>query len=134
MIERHHIETLLKANGVPSTAPDEVIRSVLISARWDNNDVDTALMVLKENTKTSETHVDTLHKVFHSNERLSPSEISDLLGVKISLGEHEVGNVMSRRRRIERNQNFSAILLALSIVMLGLTYAMYVEQAGLFFH
>lgn len=133
MIERHHVETLLKANGVPPTAPDEVIRSVLISARWDNDDVDTALMVLKENTKTNETHVDTLHKVFHTDDHLSPADISNLLGVKISLDGHDIENSASKRRRFERTQNFSVIILALSIVLLGLTYAMYVEQAGFFF-
>jgi hypothetical protein len=134
MIERHNIETLLKANGVPPTAPDEVIRSVLISARWDNNDVDTALMVLKENTNTSETHVDTLHKVFHSDDKLSPADISALLGVKVSLGEHEFESAVRKRTLVERTQTISIIILALSIVILGLAYAMYAEQAGVFFH
>ena len=133
MIERHNIETLLKANGVPPSAPDEVIRSVLISARWDNNDVDTALMVLKENTNTSETHIDTLHKVFHTDDKLSPADISALLGVKVTLSDHEVETASSKRTRIERMQYVSILILTLSIVILGLTYAMYAEQAGIFF-
>ncbi len=132
MIEKKHIETILKANGIPPTAPDEEIRSVLISARWNNNDVDTALMVLKENRDSKATHVDTLHRVFHSDDRLTPSDISSLLGVKVSLKDEEVVDIEVKRRKIERTQTLIAIILALSIVLLGLTYLMYVEQAGLF--
>ncbi len=132
MIEKKQVETILKANGIPPTAPDEEIRSILISARWDNNDVDTALMVLKENKDSKTTHVDTLHRVFHSDERLSPADISSLLGVKVSLSDEDVVDVESKRRKVERAQTLVAVTLALSIVLLGLTYLMYVEQAGLF--
>jgi hypothetical protein len=132
MIEKKQIETILKANGIPATAPDEEIRSILISARWDNNDVDTALMVLKENRDSKATHVDTLHRVFHSDERLTPSDISSLLGVKVSLSEEDVFDVDAKRRKIERTQTLVSVTLALSIVLLGLAYLMYVEQAGLF--
>lgn len=133
MIERKQVETILKANGIPPTAPDEEIRSILISARWDNNDVDAALMVLKENKDSKATHVDTLHKVFHSDERLSPADISALLGIQVTLSPDQVMDVTEKRRKSERVQGLVAIILALSIVLLGLTYLMYVEQAG-FFH
>ncbi len=132
MIEKKHIETLLKANGIPPTAEDEEIRSILISARWNNNDVDTALMVLKEKKDTKATHVDTLHKVFHSNDRLSPSDISSLLGIKVTLSADDVLDVEVKRRKIERTQSLVAVILALSLVMLGLTYLMYIEEAGVF--
>ena len=58
MIEKRSVEAFLKVNGIPATAKDEEIRSVLLSARWNNNEVDTALMVLKENVLSNETHVD----------------------------------------------------------------------------
>jgi len=132
MIEKQQVETLLKANGIPPTAPDEEIRSILISARWDNNDVDTALMVLKENTASKATHVDTLHKVFHSDDRLTPSDISSLLGVKVSLDRKDMMDVEMRHKTIERTQTLIAIILALSIVLFGLAYLMYSEQAGVF--
>ncbi len=130
MIEKKHIEAILKANGVPATAEDEDIRSILISARWDNNDVDTALMVLKENKQDKTTHVDTLHRVFHSDERLSPSDISSLLGVKVSLREEDMLDVEEKRKKFERAQTLVAVSLALSIVLLGLTYLMYFEQTN----
>lgn len=133
MIEKKQVESILKANGIPPTAPDEEIRSILISARWDNNDVDTALMVLKENLDSKATHVDTLHRVFHSDERLTPSDISSLLGVKVSLSDDDIEKVEVKRRKIERAQTMVALTLALSIVLLGLTYLMYVEEAGVFY-
>ncbi len=133
MIEKKQVESILKANGIPPTAPDEEIRSILISARWDNNDVDTALMVLKENRDSKATHVDTLHRVFHSDERLTPSDISSLLGVKVSLNDDDIEKVEVKRRKIERAQTMVALTLALSIVLLGLTYLMYVEEAGVFY-
>jgi hypothetical protein len=132
MIEKQHVEALLKANGIPPTAADEEIRSILISARWNDNDVDTALMVLKENKESKATHVDTLHKVFHSDDRLSPSDISSLLGVKVSMDPDNVLNVEVKRRKVERTQSMISLILALSIVLLGLTYLMYAEQAGVF--
>ncbi len=132
MIEKHQVESLLKANGIPATAADEEIRSILISARWDNNDVDTALMVLKENTASKATHVDTLHKVFHSDDRLTPADISSLLGVKVALSPDEMQDVETRHKSIERTQTLIAVILALSIVLFGLAYLMYSEQAGVF--
>lgn len=132
MIEKKQIESILKANGIPPTADDEEIRSILISARWDHNDVDTALMVLKENKDSKATHVDTLHRVFHSDDRLSPADISSLLGVKVSLGDEQMVDIEEKRRKIERTQTLVSVTLALSIVLLGLAYLMYVEQAGVF--
>ena len=66
MIDKRSIEAFLRVNGIPPTAQDEEIRSVLLSAKWNENEVDTALVVLKENLTNQETHVDTLHKVFNS--------------------------------------------------------------------
>ena len=43
---------------------------MLISARFDNDEVNAALVVLRENTKTNETRVDGLHKVFRTDEGL----------------------------------------------------------------
>lgn len=105
MTDRSQIESILKVNGLGKTAPDEEIRSVLLSARFNKDEVDTALMILRENTKTSETRVDGLHKVFRSDRVLQPNEISKLLGIDISLRD-EVSSATDVKR-------FSAIELAL---------------------
>ncbi|MFM2424279.1 MAG: hypothetical protein RLZZ70_670 [Candidatus Parcubacteria bacterium] len=121
MLTRQSIESLLKANGIPPTAPDEEIRSVLISARFAENDVDTALLVLKENKVTSQAHVDTLHKVFHSDERLSPADISSLLGIEVNF-THKGAVANTTAAKEQRWSSYLAVLLAFVIVAIGVTY------------
>jgi hypothetical protein len=115
MIEKKNIEAFLKVNGIPPTARDEEIRSVLLSARWNHNEVDTALMVLKENVKSNQTHVDTLHKVFNTDDRLSSAEISNLLGIDVHLSSEDVGDINKKRRSIESFR--SLLTFVLSIVL-----------------
>ena len=116
MIEKRNVEAFLKVNGIPPTAKDEEIRSVLLSARWNNNEVDTALMVLKENVKNNETHVDTLHKVFNSDDRLSSAEISKLLGIDVALSDHDVNDLNAKH---QMSQNSTAVItFILSILLL----------------
>lgn len=134
MIEKKTVEDFLRANGIPATAPDEEIRSVLLSARWDDNDVNTALLVLKENTLDKSTHVDTLHKVFHTDGHLSPSDINSLLGISVSLDARELGaKLPGLNKTISFVRGLLAILLAVLIAVLGVGYVMYSEKSG-FFH
>jgi hypothetical protein len=132
MIEKRNIEAFLKVNGIPPTAKDEEIRSVLLSARWNNNEVDTALMVLKENVKSNETHVDTLHKVFNSDDRLSSAEITKLLGIDVNLSDYEVEGVSQKRQLIENSSAFIVFILSLVIAFSSIGYLMYKERAGVF--
>jgi len=132
MIDKNQIENILRANGIAPSAKDEEIRSILLSAKWTENDVDTALMVLKENTTTKVTHIDTLHKVFHSDQRLTPSEITDLLGIKTTLTDDD----FKAREKDSGGQTLNvliAVVLSLLIAVTSVGYVMYKEQAG-FFH
>ena len=132
MIEKRNIEAFLKVNGIPPTAKDEEIRSVLLSARWNNNEVDTALMVLKENVINKETHVDTLHKVFNTDDRLSSAEITKLLGIDVNLSDH---NFSDSNPRFNQNINHSSLItliLSVIIAISSIGYLMYKEQAGVF--
>jgi len=61
-----------------------------VSANWHHDDVETALMVLRENTVSHETHVDTLHKIFRSDERLKPETISSLLGIDMDISSKDI--------------------------------------------
>ena len=97
MVKKKDIETILKINGVETTAPDEEIRSVLLSARYNKDEVDTAIMVLRENMLTHETRVNGLHKIFRSDEGLKPAEISALLGIEVDIDDV----VMHRNRTRE---------------------------------
>jgi len=132
MIEKRNIEAFLKVNGIPATAKDEEIRSVLLSARWNNNEVDTALMVLKENTKSNETHVDTLHKVFNSDDRLSSAEITKLLGIDVNLSDLEDVTISKKHQLIENSSALIVFGLSLLIAFSSIGYLMYKEKAGVF--
>jgi len=83
MIKRSQIENILRINGVSTASEDDHIRSVLLSARFDKDEVDTAIMVLRENKTTKQVRVDGLHKVFRTDEALQPKEISELLGIDV---------------------------------------------------
>lgn len=83
MIDKSALEQFLRINGIQPTASDEEIKSVLLSAQWHDEDVDTAMLVLRENVDTHESHVDSLHKVFRSDERLTPDAVSHLLGINM---------------------------------------------------
>lgn len=130
MIQREHIESILKINGVAPGSPDEQIRSVLLSARYSKDEVDTAIMVLRENVVTNKTRVDGLHKIFRSSEALNSKEISQLLGIEVDITD----------RIAERNKAntvtgvqfaFVWILSVLAAVLGVLTY-MYLHKVGLF--
>jgi hypothetical protein len=131
MMKRDQIESVLKINGVEPTSPDEQIRSVLLSARYSKDEVDTAIMVLRENTKTNKTRVDGLHKVFRTNEGLRPDEISQLLGIEVNLNERvqvdEVG-----AKSASRLQSIIIWILSFSIAILGLAFYMYIYKVGVF--
>jgi hypothetical protein len=132
MFERAHIEKLLKLNGVEATAPDEEIKSVLLSARWHKNDVETALLVLRENTTSHESHVDSLHKVFRSDDNLRPETISALLGID---AEVEKGTLQRRamQPRVSAGQIIQIGLVSLALSLIFILASMWFLQMG-FFH
>jgi len=133
MMKRDQIESVLKINGVQPTSPDEQIRSVLLSARYSKDEVDTAIMVLRENTKTNKTRVDGLHKVFRSNEGLKPDEISQLLGIEVNVNERVDVEESENRKNFSKLQNVIIGALSFLIAALGLVFYMYIYQIGIFY-
>lgn len=131
MMKRDQIESVLKINGVEPTSPDEQIRSVLLSARYSKDEVDTAIMVLREDTKTNKTRVDGLHKVFRTNEGLQPDEISQLLGIEVNLSDRVQVDAI-QQKNFSKLQNVLITLLSISLAALGLAFYMYIYQVGLF--
>ncbi len=130
MTDRRHIESILKVNGIAPTAPDEEIKSVLLSARFNNDEVDTALMILRENIKTNETRVDGLHKVFRTDSALHPAEVSRLLGIDIDITDD-----LSQRANPKRFSFFELTLLSVASSLLAivcLLMYMYAEDIGWF--
>jgi len=133
MLERTSIESLLRLNGVDPTAPDEEIKSVLISARWHKDDVETALLVLRENTKNNTSRVDSLHKVFRSDDQLRPETISALLGVDVSVTKDALnGKNAKLKSHLSLGQMFQIGLVSLSASVVCLLASMWYLQIGIF--
>jgi hypothetical protein len=130
MLQKKDIETILKINGVSIGAPDEEIRSVLLSARYNNDEVDTAIMVLRENILTHKTRVDGLHKVFRSDQALNPSEISALLGIEVEVSD--ITQLKNRKREMSILQTTLVTFFAVGLAVIGVVLAMYVYQVGVF--
>jgi hypothetical protein len=131
MISRANVEKVLKVNGVtPEDADEGVIRSVLLNARYNDHEVDTALMVLRENPKTQQSSVEGLHKVFRTDRGLSPDEISSLLGIQIDASDMPT--------RVDKNREISSLqvsfIWALSVIAAaaGMLFYMYFYEIGPF--
>ena len=132
MLDRKNIEQILKMNGLSETAPDEEIRSVLISARWNQEDVETAITVLRQNTKTHENRVDKLHDIFLADRALSPEAIHSLLGIDVEVNSAEVDSLRTRRAHSYQWQLLSIFVLSLLIAFASIIGMMYWQQSGPF--
>jgi hypothetical protein len=130
MMNRTQIETILKINGVAATSPEEEIRSVLLSARYSKDEVDTAIMVLRENKRTKKIRVDGLHKVFRSDESLKPEEISELLGIEVDASI--IGTPQSKARDVSGLQTMLVIIFSIIVAIGGVLMYMYLHRVGLF--
>lgn len=133
MFQRQDIERFLKINGVSLEDTDEEIKSVLISAQWHKHDVEAAVLVLRENKKDHQTHVDSLHKVFRTDERMSPETISSLLGIEMNITSAEVIRRHSKAsRRIQPSQVLLIACMALALSLVFLFASMRYLEMGLF--
>lgn len=130
MINKKQIETILKINGFSETTPDDQIRTILLSARYSKNEVDAALLMLKQDPDTNEVKVNGLHKIFYSDTHLKSGEISSLLGIDIDL------NTPISRRSIKNTisalQFISVWFFSVVIAVTGILFYMYLNQIGLF--
>jgi len=132
LINKKYLESLLHANGVKPPTTDEEIRSVLISARFKDNEVEKALMILREDTESHETRVETLHNVFRSDKKLRPQEISDLLGVEVNISNFDEEDPGISQERYRRIQVMQSVVLAVMIALGLIWFVMYKEKVGAF--
>lgn len=133
MFKKEHIEKMLRLNGVSLDDPDDVIKSVLISAQWHEDDVEAAVLVLRENKDSHETHVDSLHKVFRSDERLRPETISSLLGIEMDLSSKDI-EVRRKRARpaLMPSQVLVMAVISLVLSLIFVFAVMWYLETGLF--
>lgn len=130
MINRDQIEKILKINGVSAAAPDEQIRSVLLSARYRDEEVDTAIMVLREDINTKKTRVEGLHKVFRSDQALDSKEIAQLLGIEVDISDR----IAAREIREKNSFTYHLILWILSVAVAtgSILFYMNLHSVGLY--
>jgi hypothetical protein len=131
MVDKKHIEDFLKINGLSSSAEDEEIRSLLVSARWHEEDVEAALVVLRENSQTHAQRIDSVHKVFNSDTKIQPETLSSLLGIDVQvesvITEHK--NALERRYRY---QIISISIISFLGSIIFLTFLMWYMKVGIF--
>jgi hypothetical protein len=135
MFQRDHVEKLLRLNGVASTSSDEEIKSILISAQWHKDDVEAAVLVLRENKVDHQTHVDSIHKVFRSDERLRPETISSLLGIDMEITSNDIS--LSRKRNsgaMTPIQVMQIVIISLVLSLIFVFTAMWYLRMGMFHH
>ncbi len=130
MIDRNHIEKILKINGMSPAEPDEMIRSVLLSARYDKDEIDTALMILREDAETKQIRVEGLHKVFRTNDSLQPKEISQLLGIDVDLNQFIPES--AEKQRIGLATIVIIWLFSLVFALIGILLFMHMNSVGIF--
>ncbi len=133
MIKREHIERLLALNGITPSASDDEIKSLLLSARWKQDDVEAAVIVLRENKTTHEKHVDSLHKVFQSDDRLRPDVVASLLGVHMDVGAADLRRAKKRKRgSVSLQQGASIALFAIVLATGFVLFSMWHLEVGIF--
>lgn len=130
MISREQVEMILKINGMTSSSPDEHIRSVLLSARYNHDEVDTALMILREDLKTKQTRVDGIHKIFRSDDTLKPKEISKLLGIEVDASQFV--EIEQKQRDYAMLQYIVVWFFSVAFAVTGILLYMYMNQVGMF--
>src|SRR3989344_3728381 len=132
MIDRGYLERILKMNGSSATAPDEEIRSVLISARWNKDDVESAITVLRENVNTHKSRIERLDNVFLTDKRLSPEAIHALLGIDVKIDASDLSTLRAHQSFVYWIQISSIFVIALIIAAMSLIGVMYAEGVGIF--
>lgn len=83
-IDKGLIENILKANGVSMESGDDEIKSLLFSARWHEDDIDTALFVLRNDKDNNKQRIDAVYDDdFRLQDRMRPETISAMLGIEV---------------------------------------------------
>lgn len=126
MIKKNAVERILSINGVATSAPDVEIKEMLLSAKWNEDDVETALIVLRENTENHEQRVDSIENVFQNDGPLHPDTISSMLGVDVD------APLPAKARRPYRASSFFdiSLIVVVAILLAGCTLGFIAWRSG----
>lgn len=130
MLNHSQVESILKINGVQKGAPDEQIRSVLLSASYTKDEVEAALTVLRDGPCFKKCNVNGLHKLFRTDEGLKPQEISNLLGIDIQTDL--IPDKLEKSSGLSVTYIISIVVFSILVAIIGVLMYMYVYKLGLF--
>ena len=100
--------------------------------RIASNDVETALIVLREDKVKQTQHIDTVHQIFNTSDKIDPSTLNAILGIDI-----EINNITEKHSkdldRAYRRQIFSLIVVSVVGALFFLLVAMWIMEFGIFY-
>lgn len=131
MMDKNHIERVLKVNGLSSAASDSEIREILLGAHYRESEVDSAISILRNNLSAESAQVGSTHKIFNSDSVLSSGEISKLLGIDVRVSE--IGDTPKKNSSTMGFLGHMLIwLIASMVAVFGVVVAMYTLDFGIF--
>lgn len=132
MLTREAVENFLRVNGVEPSDPEDKIKSVLLSANWEDDDVDTAVFVLRESDQAV-TRTKQLNTLFHSDQKLDPSSVGQLLGISMEASHGRPGvTVVNPKRRLTLRGLLTIILISIGLSAAVMYGGMYYLELGPF--
>ena len=122
MPDRAFINNFLKINGVSADASDEQVSSVLTDARWTDDEIKTALTILRGDVDDSGIVAVTKHDaaLFRPDIDISSRQLSRLLGVDVIVDPSLIHHTHKKRTRqafIKDDLAIWTIIVLLSIIL-----------------
>lgn len=125
MLDRGHIERVLRLNGLEPNAPDEEIKDLLVNARWREDDVDAAIIILRSDPRSQNSNTYHIQDALLTERKLAPEMLNSLLGIDV-----EVNNVAERHRSaLKRTYHIQLISLVLFSILAALVFLLIVVQS-----
>jgi sensor histidine kinase YesM len=129
-MNRNQLISLLKINGLMVDAPEDDIRAVLENAKYSDLEIESALKIIKDKNSVAASRTDGLHRVFYTDGSLQPGEISNLLGVDISLDVPVTR--WTKSEHLSKSEIITVVVGSFAIALITLITYMYVAGVGLF--
>ncbi len=131
MITKTEVESILRLNGVPVTAPDDMIKTVLQNANLTAEEADYAIQILRlPSDQLKQSDVTGLHKLFRTDQSLRPDEIVQLLGIEV---EHTDEVVPQGKARAASPLQMTLVwILSAIFALAGILLYMYANNVGVF--
>lgn len=131
MIDKKHIEQFLHLNDLSAESSEEDIRTLLASARWHEDDITAALLVLNGSDAQPEEKNSSIHQLLNSDQKLKPETLSALLGIDVKVDSIITKHKTSLSQRYN-SQIILIVLLSLLTSFSVLLFFMWFMEVGIF--